>query len=263
MRTIRTIALAILALSVIPCAARAADLSSTVFQPGEELVYKVKYGFVRLGTVTISTVRDNNAKNGEYHIVWKMESNPSVPFFSLNEYDESVVDVADLMSQRFYGRSQRSGKNVETQFHYEAGDRKAYFSRKDLINNVFLDNYTIDNVPAYLEGPSMLFYGRANSKSREVRKVPTMIDGKIGVTTLDFTKGRAYIDIDAVDHVRTRKYEGDMSEAAGSVAVSGGFSVWVSDDDAAVPMRVQMQITVGSITLELEKWTRANWQPPT
>lgn len=242
---------------------RAADISSPVFQDGEELTYKVKFGFVRLGTVTVTTKRDQS-KEGvpEYHLVMKLESNPSVPFFRLNEYNESVMDPATLMSKRFYGLHTGPGKRSEVQFHYEPEQRRAYFTRKDLNTNTMVEDLTIDSASAYTEGPTLFFYGRVFSASRQIKKVMTMVDGKIMESVLDFTKGRAYINVDAAEHVRTRKYEGTTGDNASSVGVSGGFTIWVSDDSAAVPIRAEMQISVGSVTLELEKWRRANWQPP-
>ena len=239
--------------------------TNPILQNGEELVYKVKFGFVRLGTAIVKTERDATSGDvNQYKIIITLDSSPSVPFITMHEYNVSVVDAIKLMSKSFYGLHDNSGTKTEVQFHYDDAARRCFFFRKDVATGVKKDELVLEDCPPYLEGPSMFFYGRSHAKCGQILTVPTFVDGVLSNTRFDFTCGRQYINIDAVDnHVRTRKFNAQIqADKASSAGISGGFSIWVSDDESAVPIRAEMKIIVGSVTLELEKWTRANWTPP-
>jgi hypothetical protein len=63
------------------------------------------------------------------------------------------------------------------------------------------------------------------------------------------------------DPVRTRKYKGFVHGQGGtSAGLSGEFTGWVSDDEAAIPLQAEMKVLLGSIHLELERWTRAGME---
>ena len=40
------------------------------------------------------------------------------------------------------------------------------------------------------------------------------------------------------------------------------FQGFFSDDEAAVPIRAEAKVIVGSIVVELEEWERPGWIPP-
>ena len=44
--------------------------------------------------------------------------------------------------------------------------------------------------------------------------------------------------------------------------MSGTFKGWISNDEAAVPVRAEVKILLGSLVIELEDFTREGWIPP-
>ncbi len=122
---------------------------------------------------------------------------------------------------------------------------------------------TLRNAPPYVEGPSLFALARCLSHSRKVLSVPTLVNGKVSATDLDFTQSREEVEVDAIDHpVWTQKYTGTAQWTGGAAGLSGDFTGWVSDDDAAVPIKAEMKVILGSIHVELEQWDRAGWTPP-
>jgi len=123
---------------------------------------------------------------------------------------------------------------------------------------------TLVEVPRYVEGPALFFFTRWKSVSRAVFHVPTLVDGNIAETRLDFRRKKERVEISAwADPIRTRKYEGFAAwKGATSAGLSGEFTGWISDDDAAVPLRAEMKVLLGSIIIELERWQRKGWVPP-
>jgi hypothetical protein len=241
-----------------------APLLTSVLQPGEELVYKVKYGFVRLGTVVLRTEHDPYSSDPEMmRVSLTMDTEPKIPFLNVHEYSESAVKRSQLTCERFYSELTKSGRRVRERFRYDNGRRIVYWDQTDLESGTMTRNDSVAGVSPFLTGTSLIAFGRAMSTSHTTVSMPIVNEGSQGSVYLDFTKGRAFVEIDALDnHVRTRKYEGQTDSKVSSAGMTGGFTTWVSDDDAAVPIRMEMKIAVGSISLELEKWNRAGWQPP-
>jgi hypothetical protein len=69
-------------------------------------------------------------------------------------------------------------------------------------------------------------------------------------------------EIDAVKYpVETIEFDG-RADFVGIFGLTGGFSGWFSNDEAAVPIIAKMKVILGSIRLELVKWNRPGWVPP-
>ena len=246
--------------------AQESTLCNAMLQPGEELQYKVKWSFFRLGTITVRAGRDSSsADSTSYKLSMNVESNPDIVFIKIKEYNESLVSVTDMMSRHFLATHNSNGNREEIHHDYDEANSRAYISIKDLNAERFLQTDTIADAVPYVDGPALFFYTRWQSKSKQILKVPTLVGRKIDETMLDFTHRREYVEIDASGQpIRARKYTGSAGWKGGTAAgLSGDFTGWVSDDEAAVPLRAEMKVLLGSITLELEKWTRPGWTPPT
>jgi len=236
-----------------------------MLQSGEELVYKVKWQFVRLGTITVRAERETSSTDSTlYKFIMIVESNPDLVFIKIHEYNESLVSAVDMMSRGYRGVHQNDKEKVEIRLTYNEVNHRVFYADKDLSSGKILRADTLEHVPPYVEGPTLFFYARWQSRSKRVLKVPTITNGIVANTDLDFTVGREYVEIDAVDEpIRTRKYKGFVGWEGGTAAgLSGEFIGWVSDDDAAVPIQGEMKVLLGSIRIELEKWVRADWAPP-
>ena len=250
----------------IEATAQEASVCQAVLQPGEVLQYKVKWNFLRLGTITMKAERDSlNVDSTSYKLILNVESNPDLVFIKIKEYNESVVNASDMMSRHFFAMHNSNGNRQEIHHDYDEANHRASISVKDLNAEKLLQADTIEHAVPYVDGPALFFYTRWQSKSKQILKAPTLVGETIENTTLDFTHRREYIEIDAShEPIRARKYTGSADWKGGTAAgISGDFAGWVSDDEAAIPLRAEMKVLLGSITLELEKWTRPGWAPPT
>ncbi|GAH11476.1 unnamed protein product, partial [marine sediment metagenome] len=142
---------------------------------------------------------------------------------------------------------------------------QAIFSVKDLNTDRLTRFNIIEHVKPYLDGPSLFYFARQNSQSGKVLTIPTLIDGKMQETILDFTGEAEYIKIDALDYpVRARKYTGIAKWTGGtSAGLGGNFNGWVCDDNFAVTLRAEMEVFLGSVVIELEDFHRPDWIPNT
>ncbi len=236
-----------------------------VFQPGEELQYKVKWQFIRLGTLTLRTDSDSALPEGRrYRITLSVESNPQLQFVWIRESNVSWMNAVDLSTDSFLGRHRNGEDIVEVRQRYDPQTRTAFCSKKDLNAGTMLYQDTLPNSPRFVDGAALVFAARVLSRSVGEVIIPTMVDGVIHNTILDFGEAIEPLGIGAWDQdIRTRRYSG-RAEWTGATAagLSGEFTGWLSDDDAAVPIRAEMKILLGSVVLELERWTRPGWTPP-
>ena len=114
-----TLALALAATPFVggPSSAEAQTRKS-VFQTGEELTYKVKFGFIKLGTVTIKTLGPNT-QYGANKVAARMQfATADVPFLDAKSLVTTVIDTNAMYLVHFeqkgeggkVGKSDRRGK---------------------------------------------------------------------------------------------------------------------------------------------------------
>lgn len=82
------------------------------------------------------------------------------------------------------------------------------------------------------------------------------------VTYINFMDKKATCEIDAVEYpVDTIEFDG-RAEFVGIFGLTGGFSGWFSNDEAAIPIVAKMKVILGSVRIELMRWDRPGWVPP-
>lgn len=237
-------------------------LNRNAFYPGETLVYKVKWTFIRIGTITIKTYAcENNPDCVKVSML--VVSNPSIPFLNIKEYNESIIDRQTCMSNHYYG-SYNDDDLTEYTVAYNPSARRAVWKSYAPFKHLTLDSLTINNCPRYVDGPALFFYTRTSSGYSHTINVPTMINGKVENTKLEFTDDKEEVELDGVENpVIARQYYGYADwEGGSSQSLSGEFSGLVSDDTAAIPVYAEVKVLLGKIKIELESWDRGNWNKP-
>ncbi len=234
--------------------------------PGEVLRYKVKWNFLRLGTITVRVFADSSCSAGEdFRTALLVESNPDLAVVSIRDYNESLVDGSTLRCREYDGKLWDGDTYSEMGYRYDQSrGRVVCISRGTATAGVARAD-TIMAPGGFVEGPSLLMAARCLSGTPGRHTVPTLVGGVLGTTELLVQDGVEEVEVDVFDGpVRARRYTGTTHWPGNAVAGLGGeFTGWVSDDDAAVILRAEMKVIVGSIRVELEEWTRPGWVPPT
>ena len=84
-----------------------------VFVEGEELVYNVRYAFINLGQVRITTVARMSADGKEcYYTRALIDSYKGIPFVDLHAVFESTIDHARLLAAGLWVRSNRTTRGI-------------------------------------------------------------------------------------------------------------------------------------------------------
>lgn len=257
MKTGIKLLLIVLLLSVNDAFAQSKVINSKVFLPGEELIYKVKWTFLRLGTITIKT--ESVEGNPDYlKIILITESNPTLFFIDTKEYNETIIDVRNSMSVTYYGYHKNGSEKIiiYTSYNEETGITAAKMI--DDVTKKEMKCDTIYNSPRFVEGPSLFFFTRVFSKKGGTFNVPTMIEGKIENTKIIFTNEKKEFEVDSFPYpVQAKKYYGFADwEGGTSQKMSGEFSGWITDDEASILVYAELKILLGKLKLELESYSR-------
>lgn len=251
------------ALVILVCMVWSASAQgSSILQPGEELVYRVSYLNVTLGTVKTVvqpfTMLDGR-RVGKIKVI--INSHPNIPFVSLNSTYESWVDTSATYSYKFNSNTAMGDGTWDfDQYLFDYDAKKA--SIEKYRNKVKIANKDFVIQKRYNDGSSLLYAARALLRTNKNYRMRCVIMNDTVNTIINYEGKREDVEIDASDYpVRTLYFAGD-ADWTGVYGLTGRFEGWFSDDEACIPIKAKMRVYVGSVTLELVSWKRNNWQPP-
>ncbi len=241
---------------------RAPEVSSQMIYPGEELVYRVSYLSITLGTIRCVVepyAVVNGVKNAKVKIY--IDSHPNIPFVSMHSIYESWMEEGATYSNKFNANTKIDDDTWEfDQYIIDYSARKLSIEKYRHKNMVESSSFDISK--RYNDGSSILYAARALLYSKKSYRLPTVIMSDTVSTIINFQAKKSSVEIDAVPYpIRTVYLNGDANWT-GVYGLSGRFEGWFSDDDARIPIRAKMKLYVGSALIELQSWKRGTWQPP-
>jgi hypothetical protein len=228
------------------------------FKVGEVLRYKVKWAFVRLGTVTIRQLPVDSSDTTVSVLEMSVQSAPALPFIDVNFTNQTHLS---FLSQSLLKELVISGKNPsqKTIYRYDSSSLQMMMEDSAEGKSVRRDSVKLTD-PCY-GALGLLMLSRGLIGSGRTLVLPTLNDYRIDPTELSFPEDVEELEVDALDRpVRCRRVEGVANWVGTSFAgMKGPFHGWISDDEAAVPLKAKVEIFLGSIVLELESYERSDW----
>ncbi len=245
------------------------DCSKSIICPDEDLVYEVSWMKIPLGQIHLRTSAPKLVDGqSEYVATAHVDSYSGLPFVDLHAVDQSRMDTSfysrgfDAMEKK--GDEWQSEKSRYDIAHKRLIIEKAIHPTRDAPGRLpyRYDTLNLASLPVQ-DGLSILYFARAMTRSRREVRVPTVVYSKQGATRFHFLEKTDYQEIDALKDkkIRVVPLEG-KAEFEGIFGFSGDFKGWFSDDVAAIPIKAELGVLLGSITIELSRWSRNGWQPP-
>jgi hypothetical protein len=238
---------------------------ASLMATGEELTYEVGWTFVKLGKIRVKMIR--TTKSDMPFSVVALTDSYDLPFVDFHAVSTSEMD-SSLFSKGATLYENKDGKGLKQIYHFDPATKRyitehqrvssprAQPSAVPTFDTLWLSHNRIQ------DGTSILYYARSRIHDQRAVRVPTLVRGKAGYTNFYFPSELSTVDIDAVGYpVRVLEFEG-LAEFEGIFGLTGEFTGWFSDDEAAVPIKAKMKVIVGSITIELKEWKRPGWTPP-
>lgn len=225
--------------------------------------YKVKWLFIRLGTITVGT----NSLPGHpdlYKTTITLDSNPDLFFISVHSRYEAVVSSDPVRCELFRSWEADGDDTLMTRYVFVDSLDRILMSQHMLPADTLVREEVKDSIDRFFDGGSLMLLARSLVHRDTSVSVPTLVDFDLFTTDITFTTAFAATSIGARDEdVRTRTLYGRANFGEKTIGgFSGEFKGWFSDDEAAVPILAEMSITLGTVNVELERWKRDGWEPP-
>jgi len=239
------------------------ETDGNVFASSETLRYKVKWLFFRIGTITVSTENVQN-RPGLYRTAITLDSNPDLFFISVHNRYEAVIRSNPIRCESFQSWEVNGDDTLVTRYVFVDSLKRILMSQHVLPADTLLRAEVKDSVDRFFDGASLIFLARTLVHRDTSVSVPTLVDFDLFFTDITFPATVKPISIGALEQpVRTRELFGKANFGGKTIGgFSGDFRGWFSDDGAAIPILAEMSITLGTVDVQLEEWSRAGWQPP-
>jgi hypothetical protein len=228
---------------------------------GEMLEYEVSFMGMKIGTIKTYT-RGDEAILGDntHHVRAEIKSAPGIPYVDLNVVFDSWMDPSFAYSHKFRSTEISEGKKTYEEAIFDYDNKQIKYEKK--VDGKVVENDDHSLTKKVNDGCSLFFMARKYLNRNKTVKVPTYIEDENSLTVINFRNKSEDVEIDAVDYPVATKYLDGTANWKGLYGLSGNFEGWFSDDDAAIPVKAKMNVYIGSVDIELVKWSRSGWNPP-
>ena len=235
---------------------------SQVVFPGEELLYEVSYMGITLGTIKVTTLK-NEVFNGKnvHHTKIYIDSRKGIPFIDLHSIYESWIDPSIQYSHNFAASTKESdGSWMYDKYMFDYPNQTLTMEKYKA--NKLSNKRVFKTQRKWNDGSSLYFLARQMLASKKSIKIPTVIMDDTVSTSINFLAQQEAIEVDAIGYPVKTLYFNGTANWTGIYGLTGKFEGWFTDDEARVPIRAKMKLYVGNANIELVKWSRGSWQPP-
>jgi hypothetical protein len=248
---IKSIILLLLAVSITPGIAQKKGefrkIENNAFREGEKLTFDVKYGFVTAGIASfeIPAVKKISGRNA-YHVTFEVNTVSTFDnFFKVRDRYETYIDVEGIFPWRFEQHIREGNYSRDFSAFFDQRKGKAKTSGGEY------------EIPKYVNDIVSAFY-YARTLDYSGLKVGDKIPLK------NFYKDKVY-DLDVVYHgketieVEAGKFDcvivEPLVQEGGLFKNEGSIMIWLTNDEAKIPVRVKTKVVVGSINSDLTSYS--------
>lgn len=218
-------------------------LENKAFNVGEKLTFDVKYGFVTAGVAVMQIPKIRRiAKRETYHVTFNVNSVSSFdPFFKVRDRYETYLDTKGLFPWRFeqHIREGNYSRDFSAFFDHRrkvAKTKNGTFKIPENVNDIVSAFYlarTFDYDTLEV-GDSYYLENFFNNKIYPLNVV---------------YRGKERIKVEAGTFdcimIEPLVVEGGLFKSEGNIII------WLTDDDAKMPVKVKTKVLIGSIDAEL------------
>jgi len=229
---------------------------NNAFEVGEKLTFKIRYGFIRAGTATMSVVRE--MEYGDHPVYQIRTTANSASTFSWIYKVEDVVysylDRYGLFSWRFEKRLR------EGSYYFDLNARYSPEDSLIKVNNIRYDDDMEIKKQEEFELKSSPFIRDVLAAFYFIRSQDLDVGKSIFMSNHDNKKTydlevkvykREVLEVEA-GTFRCLFIE-PLLQGEGIFKQKGRLKVWVTDDQYKIPVQMTSEVIVGHITTELEK----------
>ncbi len=224
------------------------NINMGAFQPNEVLEYRVHYGFMDAGEAKLEISSDIREINGRkcMHMIGSGRSVGAFDwFFKVRDRYESFIDQEALIPWMFIRKIEEGdySKKQNVVFnHY----KKTASSEKKTINT---PSHVQDIISAFYFARTLDF---TNASPGDTFTIMTYLDDETFPLTIKYI-GKETIKTKA-GKFRCIAFHPMLLEGR-VFKEQDGMTVWVTDDKNRIPIRAEAEIMVGSVKMDLKKYS--------
>jgi hypothetical protein len=223
--------------------------ANTAFKPGERLEYRLHYGVVDAATAVIrvdpQVTKINNRE--VYHVIGEGTTVSTFDmFFKVRDKYESYIDKQGMFPHKFVRNVDEGGYKIQQDYTFYP-TKRAYKNQKG--EGYMTPEFVQDMMSAFYYARNLDF---TNAKKGDIFKITCVVDDEIFPLKIKYM-GKEKVETDAgtfyaikfapvIQKGRIFKKEEDLS-------------VWISDDKNHIPLMASAKIMMGSIKMELKKYS--------
>jgi len=219
---------------------------AAVFQEGEVLNYKLRYGFITAAEATIKV--QNSDLKFDNKPTWKLSVDAQTSgtfdvFYKIRDHYDSYIDKTDLLPY-FYQENIREGSYKRQDKARFTQDAKKVVSNRGTFTTP--TTQTFDLVSAYYFARSLDI---SKLKVGDKFKLNYFLGDEISALEIEYA-GKETVK-NKLGNIRCLKFSPSIKPGR-IFKKDSRLYLWVTDDGNRVPVKAQVEILVGAVTMELK-----------
>ena len=226
------------------------------YKVGENLKFRVHYSGLNAGYASIDVKEATLNGKSHFHIVGKGTSTGAVrAFFKVDDLYESYIDKTDLKPTKFVRNIVEGSYKRHQIYYFDHANRKAK------VENKRDGKVTTETIPYDAQDLLSAFYSLRNANHTTLKTGDYLNENIfLGDETLKFrlkVLGRETLKtkFGKIAAIKIRPYvqSGRVFKESESV------TMWISDDDNLVPLKIKAGLLVGSLNADLNEYSNLKY----
>lgn len=225
----------------------------TAFKVGEKLKYRLSYSnFLTAGFATMNIKKATNKGREAFHVVGKGKTTGMINwFFKVKDNYETYFYKDTFLPYRFIRQINEGGYTKDKEIFFDQENNEVI-----VIDNEKKNRKTFNTTGKVQDLLSSLYYMRNKDitgfKKGDEINLPIFLDQETMKMKLRFL-GREIIKT-KFGNIKAAKFR-PLVEAGRVFKEKESVTVWVSDDENKIPLRIKASLSVGSLRADLHKYS--------
>ncbi|MEP2936351.1 MAG: DUF3108 domain-containing protein [Gilvibacter sp.] len=239
----------LLIIALILASAQAIGQSQKAYGDGEWFKFRIHYGLITAGYATLEVDQTTLEGKQVYHIIGEGKTTGvSRLFFRVEDYYQSYVDIDRDIPYRFIRKIDEGGHTKDIQIDFDHDTNKAL-----VFNKKHNTKQTLDFPKEAQDMVSAFYYLRNRLDVR------TLKEGDVTEMNMFFDKETYKFRLKFLEREVIKTKFGEVPCLVFRPYVQAGrvfkekesLTVWVSDDENRMPIRIKASLAVGSLKADL------------
>ena len=222
-------------------------VENNAFKKGEQLVYRLHYGFIDAGEAVLE-VKDEEKKYGErsaLHVVGVAQSKGAFDwFFKVRDRYESYIDEESVCPWVFVRRVDEGGYKINQNYVFNPYKKTVNADGKPFNTS----QYAQDMISSFYYARIIDF---SNAKPGDIFSFDACVENEIYPLKIKYV-GKETIKTD-IGYVKCIKFH-PVVQKGRVFKHEEDLTAWITDDKNHIPIRAEADILVGSIKMDLKSY---------